>query len=280
MYQVYSETARLINGINNLFSPEERQYLESERGDHKLTIVDILLSKFHDQYPIYSYEKSIACAHQILQDNQDLFLKIKQQYEYSLVLSNPDAFNKERNIVVDNQIEGKNLGFNSSNAGRENLTRQSTTSGLSERAFDYKQMPIWQREHAESLESNIQLNFSNITSYDIDKAQIKTVYDEKQTNPKPFINEKLQAPSEDEVRDTDYLNELNVALSSTKLMTKRVETHNDFSIKKKVQDKKETHTTGIKGVNVMKTTSIELPQLRNRFFNMFNCLFSEFLCQY
>lgn len=277
-------TAKTIDIIDSLFTEEQRSILEYELNNFKVTIKNQLNAQFGEQFPMYSNELKIkVIAANIIKSQQHLINKIENEIKYLEIWKDPENYASRMKDIKQGETRNKSMSIENIQKASESVASSKMRQGDATRSFDYiGEEQKWDKEDALALSiSNIQVNFKKTDTNDVTTAKIVQAYQEQHATAFD-VNEELQKQLTQEIiepREEAYLNTITINKGRTQQRNKKIQTLDTFRDTENKKDSTNESIQSIQSVNAINSWTLEVVNVRDRFFNSFNVLFSDFpLC--
>lgn len=280
MPYIIEVTDRTITVIDSLFTQEQRDILEFEANDFKVTIKEQLKARFGSMFPMYSNLITLKVfAANIIRSQQHIINNIEQYNKFLEVWKNPDNYSTTTEAITEGENRNKSLALENIQGASETVGSGKTRQGESTRSFDYiGQEERWDKEDSLILSaSDIQIHLKKTDTNDVTNAKIVSAYIEQQPTTEAIKTELNNIEKlEDISGEQPYLNSITVNNSRSKGRTKRIQSKDNFSDSQSLKTGKNQTIQKIDSINTFNTWNLEIVNLLDRFFNGFSPLFSQF----
>lgn len=263
------------------FSQEVKDILEYTEGEIKITVIDELLDRYGNAYPVYEESKMYRICAKIINKNRDILEKIKYYKEHYIAFLNPQSFKKVSDYESSNVNLSEGSGSTSGNSSHASVSNSSTSSSDSaiNRALSMEPSEI--RPNLDYTDDSGKLNTISLTSevYKFKNDEINNLEVVGQAIAKP-VKDAVPAASEDQADGYHNLQfnksiSHGVALSGTsshdKAMSKTVSENKGANCNLNAHK----NVDYVMGEAIEKAYFLEIPNLREAFWSRFWVLFTD-----
>lgn len=273
-------SSELINKIGLLFSQEERDALEFEQGNRKMTIEKQVKYYFGDLFPFTLDEDRFLDGYALtIQKNIGLIYKISKLKIYSGRLADERGFRRTSGSFSRSSTDNQNNSINNTQGIKEYLKHGQTRSGGTERGDDYEGIEeLYTLQDKKDLETDLRLVFKGVDQANKgvgNQLDVLTKRSLLKSNDQENIDEQIDK-KKTEIRELPSWTTVTSSSDKTKSRDSSISEQQGFQIGKTDSSTVSASWDFIDSDNVINTLQADIYDLRNSFWNSFYCLFRDF----